>query len=88
MFTTFDRYLLGRMLHTFGVFLVATYGLYIVIDLFTNIDAFQLVAQRAADRAALSGGAEWSDQAVFWDMSKRIGMYYSFRLSEFLQALL
>jgi len=85
MFTTFDRYLLGRMLHTFGVFLVATYGLYIVIDLFTNIDAFQLEAQRAADRAVLRGGTEWSDQAVFWDMSKRIGRYYSFRLSEFLE---
>jgi lipopolysaccharide export system permease protein len=85
MFTTFDRYLLGRMLHTFGVFLVATYGLYIVIDLFTNIDAFQMEAQRGADKATLSGGAAWSDQAVFWDMSKQIGMYYSFRLSEFLE---
>lgn len=41
MNTTFDRYLLGRLLHTFGVFFVAAYGLYIVIDLFTNIDDFQ-----------------------------------------------
>ena len=41
MFTTFDRYLLGRLLHTFAVFFVAAYGLYIVIDLFTNIDDFQ-----------------------------------------------
>ena len=41
MFTTFDRYLLGRLLHTFSVFFVAAYGLYIVIDLFTNIDDFQ-----------------------------------------------
>ncbi|HQX51898.1 MAG TPA: LptF/LptG family permease [Planctomycetaceae bacterium] len=41
MFTTFDRYLLGRLLHTFAVFFVAAYGLYIVIDLFTNIDNFQ-----------------------------------------------
>lgn len=39
--TTFDRYLLGRLLHTFVVFFVAAYGLYIVIDLFTNIDDFQ-----------------------------------------------
>ena len=50
MFTTFDRYLLGRLLHTFIVFLVATYGLYIVIDLFTNIDAFQMEAQNAANQ--------------------------------------
>ena len=41
MFTTFDRYLLGRLLHTFAVFFVSAYGLYIVIDLFTNIDDFQ-----------------------------------------------
>ncbi|RLS28499.1 MAG: LptF/LptG family permease [Planctomycetota bacterium] len=41
MFTTFDRYLLGRLLHTFSVLFVSAYGLYIVIDLFTNIDDFQ-----------------------------------------------
>jgi lipopolysaccharide export system permease protein len=41
MFTTFDRYLLGRLLHTFVVLFVSAYGLYIVIDLFTNIDDFQ-----------------------------------------------
>lgn len=44
MLTTFDRYLLGRLLHTFGVFFVAAYGLYVVIDLFTNIDDFQAEA--------------------------------------------
>lgn len=41
MMTTFDRYMLGRLLHTFIVLFVAAYGLYIVIDLFTNIDEFQ-----------------------------------------------
>jgi lipopolysaccharide export system permease protein len=41
MFTTFDRYLSGRLLHTFAIFFIATYGLFIVIDLFTNIDDFQ-----------------------------------------------
>jgi len=41
MFTTFDRYLLGRLLHTFAVFFVSAYGLYIVIDLFSNVDDFQ-----------------------------------------------
>ena len=41
MFTTFDRYLLGRLLHTFAVFFIAAYGLYVVIDLFMNIDDFQ-----------------------------------------------
>lgn len=41
MLTTFDRYLLGRLLHTFLVLFVAAYGLYVVFDLFTNIDDFQ-----------------------------------------------
>ncbi len=46
--TTFDRYLLGRLLHTFAVFFVSAYGLFIVIDLFTNIDDFQQDATSAA----------------------------------------
>lgn len=41
MITTFDRYLLGRMLHTFVMMFIAAYGLYVVFDLFTNIDDFQ-----------------------------------------------
>ena len=62
MLSTFDRYLLARMLHTFIVFFVATYGLYIVIDLFTNIDAFQVESQAAADAAWKASGEKWSDQ--------------------------
>lgn len=41
MLTTFDRYLLGRMLHTFAMIFIAAYGLFVVFDLFTNIDDFQ-----------------------------------------------
>jgi len=55
MFTTFDRYLLGRLLHTFAVFFVATYGLYIVIDLFTNVDDFQQSTSSAAELALRIG---------------------------------
>lgn len=49
MMTTFDRYLVGRLLHTFGVLFVAAYGLYVVIDLFTNIDDFQQEAASLFD---------------------------------------
>jgi lipopolysaccharide export system permease protein len=84
MLTTFDRYLMGRMLHTFVVFFVATYGLYIVIDLFTNIDAFQLEAQAAADEAQRSGNP-WSAHYTLIDMTRRITLYYSYHLSEFLE---
>ena len=38
--TTFDRFLVRRFLHTFGVLFVTFYGLYCVIDGFTNADAF------------------------------------------------
>lgn len=40
MLTTFDRFLVRRFLHTFGVLFVTFYGLYCVIDGFTNADAF------------------------------------------------
>lgn len=85
MLTTFDRYLLGRMLHTFVVFFVATYGLFIVIDLFTNIDAFQVEAQAAADADWQASGTKWSDQQLFLDMTQRIGVYYAYWLSNFLE---
>ena len=42
MLTTFDRYLLQRFLYVFFVSFVASYGLYVVIDGFTNVDAFQV----------------------------------------------
>ena len=85
MLTTFDRYLLGRMLHTFVVFFVATYGLYTVFDLFTNIDAFQTEAHKAADAARLEGLPEWSDQDLLMRMARQIGVYYAFRMSDFLE---
>jgi lipopolysaccharide export system permease protein len=42
--TTFDRYLLRRYLHVFFILLISMYGLYVVIDGFTNIDEFQEVS--------------------------------------------
>jgi lipopolysaccharide export system permease protein len=38
---TFDRYLLKRYLHVFAIGFIATYGLYIVFDAFSNADEFQ-----------------------------------------------
>lgn len=45
MQTTFDKYLLRRFLYVYLVLLVSTYGLYVVIDGFTNVDAFQDTSQ-------------------------------------------
>ncbi|MCA8992606.1 MAG: LptF/LptG family permease [Planctomycetaceae bacterium] len=43
--TTFDRYLLQRFLYVCMVFTIAVLGLYIIIDGFTNLDAFQLKSE-------------------------------------------
>ena len=48
--TTFDRYLLRRFWHVFGIGFFATVGLYVVFDGFTNVDAFQ---DRAGGASAL-----------------------------------
>ena len=37
---TYDRYLLRNFLHTFGVCFIAMYGLFVVIDLFENLDEY------------------------------------------------
>ena len=39
--TIFDRYLLFRFLSIFGILFASTYGLFVVIDGFTNVDGFQ-----------------------------------------------
>ncbi|MBA3314161.1 MAG: LptF/LptG family permease [Planctomycetota bacterium] len=39
--TTFDRYLLSRFLYTFVILFITFFGLYVVIDGFTNVDEFQ-----------------------------------------------
>lgn len=39
-FTTFDRYLLRRYWHVFFIAYVALFGLYVIIDAFTNVDDF------------------------------------------------
>lgn len=49
MLTTFDRYLLKRYLHAFVILFVSTYGLFVVIDGFTNVDAFQEGQDAAGD---------------------------------------
>jgi lipopolysaccharide export system permease protein len=39
--TTFDRYLLRRFAYVFAILFVTTFGLFVVIDAFTNVDGFQ-----------------------------------------------
>ncbi len=73
MLTTFDRYLTRRLLHTFVLLFIAAYGLFVVIDLFMNIDDFHEVTGKAGSPAA--------DH----DMFLRIGEYYFFHVFEFFE---
>lgn len=57
--TTFDRYLLGRFWHVFGIGFFATVGLFVVFDGFTNIDAFQDRSGGADTLTVLSRMAEY-----------------------------
>ncbi|TWT58084.1 putative permease YjgP/YjgQ family protein [Thalassoglobus neptunius] len=45
--TTYDRYLLFRYFHIIAVFLIASIGLFAVIDGFTNLDSFQESVEEA-----------------------------------------
>ncbi|MGE5191963.1 MAG: LptF/LptG family permease [Deltaproteobacteria bacterium] len=51
--TTFDRYLLRRYWHVFGVGFLALFGLYFVIDVFTNVTDF---FDKPQDTATLIAG--------------------------------
>ena len=52
MLTTYDRYLLRRFFWVFIVFWVSIYGLFVVIDCFTNLDAFQENSRGVTDMVA------------------------------------
>jgi lipopolysaccharide export system permease protein len=60
---TFDRYLLKRFYHVFAIGFIATYGLYVVFDAFTNADEFQ---------GRTAGG---SSGLILW----RMGQHYFFQ---------
>lgn len=70
MFTTFDRYLLKRYFHVFIIGFIATYGLYVVFDGFTNIDSFQLGVKDDSSTSLLWLMLEFYvyQSSIFFDM--------------------
>lgn len=68
MFTTFDRYLLRRYLHTFVILFISMYGLFVVIDGFTNIDAFQEGQTSATGALKAMGWYYLYQTSVFFDL--------------------
>lgn len=67
MLTTFDRYLLKRYLHAFVILFVSTYGLFVVIDGFTNVDAFQEGKDAAGDVLRWMAEYYWFQAIDFFD---------------------
>ncbi len=70
MFTTFDRYLLKRYFHVFIIGFIATYGLYVVFDGFTNIDGFQVGVKDDSSMSLLWLMMEFYlyQSSIFFDM--------------------
>lgn len=68
--TLFDRYLLRRFWHVFAIGFVATYGLYVVFDAFSNADEFQAGTDGSAVSMLLKMSQHYFFQAFpFFDMA-------------------
>ena len=68
MGTTFDRYLIARYLQIFVILYLSVFGLFVVIDGFSNLDEFQDHAKNAVELLMLMGGYYANQSTVFLDM--------------------
>jgi len=66
--TTFDRYLIARYLQIFAILYVSMFGLYVVIDGFSNLDEFQDHAKSAFGLLVLMGTYYANQSTTFLDM--------------------
>jgi lipopolysaccharide export system permease protein len=66
--TTFDRYLIMRYLQIFVILYVSMFGLYVVIDGFSNLDEFQDHAKTAFDLLLLTTTYYANQSTLFLDM--------------------
>ncbi|MBW3541739.1 MAG: LptF/LptG family permease [Planctomycetes bacterium] len=72
MTTVFDRYLLRRYLYVFSVLFVCVLGLFVVIDGFTNVDAFQEQASDSSEVLALMSGYYLVQSSMFFNLTAPI----------------
>lgn len=70
--TTFDWYVLRRFLHVFGIMFVSTFGLFVVIDCFTNVDAFQEQGAGAAGMLRSIAGYYLYQSSLFLELVGQI----------------
>lgn len=72
MTTTFDRYLLIRYFQVFGILFLSTFGLFVVIDAFTNLDAFQEQAGGATAMLTRIAAYYTFQSSLFFDLAGSI----------------
>jgi len=67
--TTFDKHLLRRYLYVFCILFLSTFGLFVVIDGFTNVDGFQ--QDKTDAKAVLARMADYYlyRSSIFFDMA-------------------
>jgi lipopolysaccharide export system permease protein len=66
--TTFDRYLIARYLQIFVILYISMFGLFVVIDGFSNLDEFQDHAKGAVDLILLMSSYYANQSTLFLDM--------------------
>jgi lipopolysaccharide export system permease protein len=71
MLTLFDRYLIQRYLHVFGISFTALFGLFVIFHAFTNSDEF------------FDGAGDRGTTAILKDMA----IFYLYRISQFFDML-
>jgi lipopolysaccharide export system permease protein len=67
--TIFEWYVLRRFLHVFGILFVTTFGLFVVIDCFTNVDAFQEQGGGAVGMLRSMGGYYLFQSSLFLELT-------------------
>jgi len=66
--STFDRYILRRFWHVFAIGFIATFGLYVVFDAFTNADEFQTGISGTSEMLVRMSVYYFNQAFLFFDM--------------------
>ena len=66
---TFDRYIVGRYIHVFLVMMISTFGLFIVIDGFSNVDDFQKGTESTTEFLKIMSSYYAYQSSMFFDMT-------------------
>jgi lipopolysaccharide export system permease protein len=66
---TFDRYIIWQYIHVFFVMMLSTFGLFMVIDGFSNVDAFQQGTDSTSETLMIMASYYTVQSSMFFDMT-------------------